>query len=106
KQLIRGDIARLARNAKTGRGIALRIEIDQQDMLAGGGERRREIDRGRCLADPALLIGDGDDPDTVRPCSDLEFVHGAARRMAESFRSAPEGSDRLGIVSELKLQPA
>ena len=45
-------------DAETGRGIALRIEIDDQHFLADGGERGAEIDRRRGLADAALLVGD------------------------------------------------
>ena len=37
----------------------MRIEIDDQDVLADGGQRRAKIDRGRGLADAALLVGDG-----------------------------------------------
>ena len=37
-----------------------------QDAVAGGGERRREIDRGRRLADPALLVGERDDAGAAR----------------------------------------
>ena len=36
----------------------LRIEVDQQDAQARGGERGGEVDRRRGLADPALLVGD------------------------------------------------
>ena len=45
-------------NAKTGRGIALRVEIDDQHLFADGGERGAEVDRCRRLADPALLVRD------------------------------------------------
>ena len=48
-------------DAETGRGIALRIEIDDQDFLADGGKRGAEIDRRRGLADAALLVGDRKD---------------------------------------------
>ena len=48
-------------DAKAGRGIALRIEIDDQHVFADGGKRRAEIDRGRGLADAALLIGEDED---------------------------------------------
>ena len=51
----------MALNAESGRGIALRIEIDDQHLLAHRRERGAEIDRGRGLPDPALLIGDGQD---------------------------------------------
>jgi len=50
--------ARLALDAEPGRGVALRIEIDDQHVFADGGERGAEIDRGRGLADAALLVGD------------------------------------------------
>ena len=49
-------------NAEAGRGVALRIEIDHQHLLADRGERRAEIDGGRRLADAALLVGDGENP--------------------------------------------
>ena len=45
-------------DAETGRGIALRIEIDDQHFLADGGERGAEIDCRRGLADTAFLVGD------------------------------------------------
>ena len=45
-------------DAETRRGVALRIEIDDQHALADGGQRRAEIDGRRRLADAALLIGD------------------------------------------------
>jgi hypothetical protein len=31
-------------------------------MLTDGGERRTEVDRGRGLADPTLLVGNPQDP--------------------------------------------
>ena len=43
-------------DAETGRGVALGIEIDDENPLADGGERRAEIDGGGRLADPALLV--------------------------------------------------
>ena len=48
-------------DAETRRGIALRIEIDDQNIFADRGERGAEIDGGRGLTDAALLIGDGKD---------------------------------------------
>ena len=47
-------------DAESGRGIALRIEIDDQNFLADRSKRRAEIDGGSGLADAALLIGDGE----------------------------------------------
>ncbi len=54
-------VAVAAVDAEPGRGVALRIEIDDQHPLADGGQCRAEIDRGRCLADPTLLVGQRQD---------------------------------------------
>ena len=43
------------------RGIALGIEVDDQDPVVELGQRRAEVDGGRGLADTALLVGDRDD---------------------------------------------
>ena len=51
--------AGLAVDAETGRGVPLRVEVDDQHILADRGECGAEIDRGRGLADPAFLIGEG-----------------------------------------------
>ena len=40
------------------RCVALRVQIDDQHMRAGPGERSRKVHGGRGLAYPALLIGD------------------------------------------------
>ena len=53
-------------DAEPGRGIALRIEIDDQHALADRGQRRAEIDRGRRLADAALLVGERQDARMAR----------------------------------------
>ena len=42
--------------AETGSCIRLWVEIDDERALASLGETRRKIDRGRRLADPALLV--------------------------------------------------
>ena len=54
-------VAAAAVDAETGRGVALRIEIDDQHPLADRGERGAEIDRGGGLADAALLVGERQD---------------------------------------------
>ena len=54
-------VAVAAVDAEPGRGVALRIEIDDQHALADGGQRGAEIDRGRGLADAALLVGERQD---------------------------------------------
>ena len=48
-------------DAETGGGVALRIEIDDQDALADRRKRGAEIDRGGGLADAALLVGERQD---------------------------------------------
>ena len=47
-------------DAQPGRGVALRIEVDDQRSLAELGEAGTDVDRRRRLADAALLVGDGD----------------------------------------------
>src|SRR6202043_289885 len=53
--------AAAAIDAKTGRGIPLRIKIDDQHALADRRQRGAEIDRGGGLADAALLVGERQD---------------------------------------------
>ena len=43
-------------------GVALRVEVDDQDPLPELGERGGDVDGRRGLADPALLVGDHDHP--------------------------------------------
>jgi hypothetical protein len=49
--------AAAAIDAEAGRGVALRIEIDDQHPLADRGQGGAEVDRGGGLADAALLVG-------------------------------------------------
>src|SRR3546814_3262922 len=53
-------------DAQAGRGVALGIEIDQQDAKPGGGQPRGQIDGSGGFSDAALLIGDGN-TDHPRP---------------------------------------
>src|SRR5262249_55443355 len=48
--------------AQPGGGVRLRIEVDHERALAGLGETGSEVDRGRRLADAALLVGKRVDP--------------------------------------------
>ena len=50
-----------------GRGVALRVEVDDQHPQPALGQRDGEVDRGRGLADPALLVGDHHDAGARRP---------------------------------------
>jgi hypothetical protein len=47
--------------------MRLRIEVDDQHALPGPRERRRQIDGGRRLADPAFLIHQYDLPHARTP---------------------------------------
>jgi hypothetical protein len=44
-----------------GRKRPLRIEIDQQDVLAAFSQRRAQVNHGSGLPDAALLVGNGQD---------------------------------------------
>ena len=50
----------IAEEAEAAGGVGLRVAVDQQRAGAERGERCREVDGGRGLADSALLVGDCD----------------------------------------------
>ena len=52
---------------RPGAGVALRVDVDQQDALLGGGQRGGEIHRRGGLAHAALLIRYRDDPSHENP---------------------------------------
>ena len=45
-------------DAEAARRVALRIEVHEEDRLFEDGEGGREVDRGRRLPHPALLVRD------------------------------------------------
>ena len=47
---------RVAIAAERDGGVALGVEVDQQRLRAGGGDAGGQVDRGRRLADAALLV--------------------------------------------------
>ena len=49
-------------DAERGRGVALRVEVDDEHPGAGPGQRCGEVDGGRRLADAALLVRDRQHP--------------------------------------------
>src|SRR4029077_2633141 len=57
-QAIAADSTFGAGNAKPGGGVALWIEVDQQDALIDGSQGGGQVDRRGGLADAALLVGD------------------------------------------------
>ncbi len=56
-----GTIDRVAPQADPTGGVALRVEIDDEDPASGPGEIAGQVDHRRGLADPALLVRTGDD---------------------------------------------
>src|SRR4029453_2546980 len=56
-----GDRPRVLGDTNAGRGVALRVDVEDQHLLADGGQRGTEIDGSGGLADATLLIGDGKD---------------------------------------------
>ena len=61
ENLISGDRAVRAFHPQYRGGIALRVEVDDEDAFAFGGERCREVDGGGGFADAAFLVGNGED---------------------------------------------
>ncbi len=51
---------RLPAHADAARGVALRVAVDEQRPLLCRGEARGEVDGCRRLANPAFLVGDGE----------------------------------------------
>ena len=84
-------------DAEAGRGVALRIEIDDQHVLADRGERGAEIDRGRGFADAALLVGDRQD---ARRPRDADARTGAAAPQTGSPQ-AYSGSGRSLMAADV-----
>ena len=80
--------------------------------MAGCRQRRRQIDRGRGLADAALLIGDGDDPGAMRdrndsgPASTVGEAHGqpvASEERPPADRKGSGGATHV-IVQRLRAR--
>ena len=59
QHIVGRSLAVTAVDAETGGSVALRIEVDDENALADRSQRRAEVDRGRGLADAALLVRDG-----------------------------------------------
>jgi hypothetical protein len=52
---------------RPGAGVALRVEVDDQDVGAVQRQRRGQVDGAGGLADAALLVGHGDHSPRGRP---------------------------------------
>ena len=51
--------------AQAGGGVALGVDVDEQDPLLGDRQRGGEVDGGGRLTDAAFLVRDRDDPSHV-----------------------------------------
>src|ERR1700710_2740356 len=106
QQLVARMFALIVTDAHAGRGIALRIEVDQQHPAAGRGERGGEVDRGRGLADPAFLVCNRDPDHLFLPLAAARLTPSATMIRASgsvtlgSSRNAPchEGSSASSSV--------
>src|SRR5436190_8808413 len=67
--------------------MSLGIEINEQDSFAGCGQSRAQVDGGSRLADPPLLIHDGNGPHVIFSYRSL------ARKMPSDYRSSPLGRE-------------
>ncbi|MNT18446.1 hypothetical protein D3C72_1536570 [compost metagenome] len=56
QHLVHAVLQRLLVDARTHRGIALRVQVDQQHALVLRGQAGGEVHRGGGLAHPALLV--------------------------------------------------
>jgi hypothetical protein len=63
----------LHRGAAHVRQVRLRIEVDRQRIEAAARQRRRDVERGRGLADPALLVEYGDFRHATAPEADPTY---------------------------------
>ncbi|MNE12931.1 hypothetical protein D3C80_1057540 [compost metagenome] len=64
--VIDGDPTCFTWNTESGRGVALRVHVDDQHLRADGGQGRAQVDGGRGLAHAPFLIGDGQDASFMR----------------------------------------
>src|SRR5262249_59300357 len=99
QQVETGDGTRILGDADAGRGVALRVEIEDQDPLADGSQCRAEVDGGGGFADAALLIGDGQDAQAGHEVNP-SFLRSSMR--TTTMRASR--SVRLGTSSAWKFQ--
>jgi len=67
--MIQGPSRRIFWKSNCGRGISLRIAIDEQCRLFRGSQASRQVYRGGCLSNPTLLICDSNNPRQKSPKS-------------------------------------
>ena len=83
-------------DAETGRGVALRIEIDDQDALANRSECGPKIDRCGGLADAPLLVGERQDARMARRLERLipliNLVHHSHTKIPFALAESPSAA--------------
>src|SRR5690606_10067654 len=62
QHVVDGVLESVLVDARTHGGVALRVEIDQQDATLGGNQRGGQVDAGGGLADSTLLVGNRENP--------------------------------------------
>ena len=83
-------------DAEPGRGVALRIEVDDEHPESELGEGGAEVHGRRGLADAALLVGDREDPGQRR----------SARRRRSALGRSATGGRRPGRAPRIGLGSA
>ena len=80
-------------DAEADRQRALRVEVDEQHPAAVLGERGAQVDRGRGLADAALLVGHRDDPGRAVPVGRHRLGDRLAHRVRGRVGRAEVGAE-------------
>ena len=88
--VVHGQLEVPGLHAQPGGGVALGVEVDDEDPVALLGQRRPEVDRGGGLAHAALLVGDGDDP--------RQLPDGRLGAVEQLGRLAPDGRCPLHVI--------
>ena len=92
QHVVDGLLELVGGDAEADRQGALRVEVDQQHLAAVLGERGAEVDRGRGLADAALLVAQREDLGGAV----LAVEHGR-------FGNRPAGAGRAGTVGAAQV---
>ena len=90
-------------DAQRGRGVALRVEVDDEDLLAELGQAGCHADRRGGLADAALLVGDDEDARGVRS-RDALAPQAAGARQHGVLRGLSQRRPLVGEVGVLARQ--
>src|SRR5256885_1835611 len=90
---------------ESGGGVALGIEVDDQHALTDRSQRGAEIDRGRGLADAALLIGERQDARMACRCGGLILLINLINNGHAGLPSAIAEGLRRSIRSSSTIQP-